>query len=58
VKAGEAVGQIHFIERPDREPVPVIAPTAGYLLATRGPSMVAQGDCVATIVHEVDPASW
>jgi predicted deacylase len=56
VAAGQAVGQIHFLERPDREPVPVVAPTAGILLATRGPALVAQGDCVACIAHDVDPA--
>jgi len=56
LKAGQPVGQIHFVERPDREPVQVIAPSAGILLATRGPSLVAQGDCVACIVHDVDPA--
>mgnify|MGYP007111987834 CR=1 FL=1 len=28
---------------------------AGVLLATRGPSLVAQGDCVACIAHNVDP---
>ncbi len=57
VQAGQAVGQIHFVERPDREPVAVIAPSAGILLATRGPSLVAQGDCVACIVHDVDLAT-
>lgn len=57
VQANQPVGQIHFVERPDREPVPVLAPTAGILLATRGPSLVAQGDCVACIVHEVDAAT-
>ncbi len=56
VAAGQPVGQVLFVERPDREPIPVIAPTAGVLLATRGPSMVVQGDCVACIAHDVDPA--
>lgn len=56
VKAGQVLGQIHFLERPDREPTPIIAPTAGVLLATRGPATVAQGDCVACIAHDVDPA--
>lgn len=56
VKAGQTVGLIHFIERPDREPVEVVALTDGVLLATRGPSKVAQGDCVACIAHDVDPA--
>ena len=55
VAADQPVGQIHFVERPDREPVQVVAPTAGVLLATRGPSMVTQGDCVACIAHDVDP---
>ena len=53
VVAGEVVGQIHFVERPDREPVPVVAPSAGVLIACRGPSVVAQGDCVACIAHDV-----
>jgi len=51
---GQTVAQIHFLERPDREPAPIIAPTGGLLLATRGPAMVAQGDCVACIAHDVD----
>ena len=51
---GQTVAQIHFLERPDREPIPIIAPTGGVLLATRGPAMVAQGDCVACIAHDVD----
>jgi len=56
VEAGQPVGAIHFLERPEREPVLVAAPSAGILLATRGPSLVAQGDCVACIAHDVDPA--
>lgn len=55
VAANQPVGQIHFVERPDREPVEVVAPSAGVLLATRAPSLVAQGDCVACIAHDVDP---
>ncbi len=57
VATGQTVAQIHFLERPDREPVPIIAPTSGVLLATRGPALVAQGDCVACIAHDVDLAS-
>lgn len=56
VKVGQPVGQIHFLERPDRQPVEVVAPSAGILIATRGPALVAQGDCVACIAHLVDPA--
>lgn len=53
VSAGQPVGQIHFIERPDRQPVEVVAPSKGLLIGTRGPSVVAQGDCVACIAHDV-----
>ncbi len=56
VAAGEPVGLIHFLERPDRQPTSVEAHAEGVLLATRGPSLVAQGDCVACIAHDVDPS--
>lgn len=55
VEAGQPVGQIHFLERPDREPVVVTANTAGVLIACRAPALVAQGDCVACIAHDVPP---
>ena len=54
VSAGQPVGLIHFLERPDREPATIVAPSAGVLLASRGPSLVAQGDCVACIAHDVE----
>lgn len=57
VSAGQTVGRIHFLERPDREPIEVTALSAGILIATRAPSIVGQGDCVACIAHEVDPWS-
>jgi N-alpha-acetyl-L-2,4-diaminobutyrate deacetylase len=55
VAAGQPVGLIHFVERPDREPVPVVAASAGVLVGTRGPSLVTQGDCVACVAHDVPP---
>lgn len=55
VAAGQPLGAIHFLERPDREPVEVVAHTAGVLVACRAPSLVAQGDCVACVAHDVDP---
>jgi N-alpha-acetyl-L-2,4-diaminobutyrate deacetylase len=58
VGSGQPVGQIHFLERPDRPAEIVIAPSAGILIATRGPALVAQGDCVACIAHDVDPSIW
>jgi N-alpha-acetyl-L-2,4-diaminobutyrate deacetylase len=42
VGAGQAVGQIHFLERPDHDPVPVTAASAGVLLAARA-ALVSQG---------------
>lgn len=56
VEARQPVGQIHFLERPDREPVVVTANSAGVLIACRAPTLVGQGDCVACIAHDVDPA--
>lgn len=55
VAAGQPVGAIHFLERPDRAPVEVVAHSAGVLVACRAPSLVAQGDCVACVAHDVDP---
>jgi predicted deacylase len=52
VAAGQPVGQVHFLERPDREPVAVVANRAGVLIACRAPTLVGQGDCVACIAGE------
>jgi N-alpha-acetyl-L-2,4-diaminobutyrate deacetylase len=56
VRKGQALGQIHFLERPDREAVPVEANADGVLVACRAPTLVGQGDCVACVAHEVDAA--
>jgi predicted deacylase len=55
VAAGEVVGRVHFLERPDREPAEVTANRAGVLVATRAPTLVGQGDCVACIARDVPP---
>jgi predicted deacylase len=55
VRAGETVGLIHFLERPDREPVAVLANADGMVIAGRGPSIVKQGDCVACIARPANP---
>ena len=55
VTAGQPVGAIHFLENLQREPALVVALSAGVLVATRAPSIVGQGDCVACIAHDVDP---
>ena len=55
VAAGQPVGQIHVLERPDRAPVPVAANGDGVLIASLAPTLVGQGDCVACIAHDVPP---
>ena len=55
VQAGQTVGQIHFLERPERGPEPVVAQSSGYLMTFRAPCLTQQGDCVAVIADEVDP---
>ena len=57
VRQGDLLGQVHSIEQPSREPVRVTAHADGLLVANRGPSIVGQGDCVACLAHDVDPAS-
>lgn len=55
VGEGQTIGLIHFLETPTREPLPILSPSEGILIANRGPTLVQQGDCVAVIAHEVDP---
>lgn len=53
VKRGQNVGFIHHLERPDREPEPIIAQSAGHLITMRAPCLTQQGDCVAVIARQV-----
>jgi predicted deacylase len=53
IKAGDHVGWIHHLERPDRLPEPIIAQSAGYLITARVPCLTQQGDCVAVIAQQV-----
>lgn len=54
VRAGDVIGRIHFLERPDRAAEEVLANADGILIAGRGPSIVKQGDCVGCIARDVD----
>jgi predicted deacylase len=49
VLAGQSVGKVHFLERPDRAPEPVIAPGEGIVCAIRALPLVTQGEVVATV---------
>jgi N-alpha-acetyl-L-2,4-diaminobutyrate deacetylase len=53
VSAGDAVGQIHFLERPDREPAVVHALTDGIVFVVRAIATTEQGDNVAVVARPV-----
>lgn len=54
ISAGQTVGQIHFLERPERTPETIVAQNDGYLVTFRAPCLTQQGDCVAVIAEEVE----
>jgi predicted deacylase len=54
VDAGQLIGRIHFIDRPDREPSPVHAANGGYVCVVRAIAPTEQGDNVGVIAREVD----
>lgn len=54
VQAGQAVGQIHFLERPDRPPALVQALTPGVVVVVRAIGPTAQGDNVVVVGREID----
>ena len=49
IEAGQAVGRLHFVERPDRVPVDIIARTSGIVCSCRALAPTQQGDCVMVI---------
>jgi N-alpha-acetyl-L-2,4-diaminobutyrate deacetylase len=53
IEKGQRLGQVHFVERYDRPPEPVIAQTSGILVCRRFPARIRQGDCAATIAAPV-----
>ena len=53
VQIGDCIGAIHHLERPDREPEPIIARRSGFLITARVPCLTQQGDCVAVIARQV-----
>jgi predicted deacylase len=52
VEAGDVVGRIHFLERPDRVPEPVVARTSGIACTVRAIATTQQGDNVVVIARE------
>jgi N-alpha-acetyl-L-2,4-diaminobutyrate deacetylase len=56
VRAGQTVGRIHFLERPDREPASIAALTDGVVCVVRAIATTDQGDNVLVVAREVDRA--
>ncbi|HZO97648.1 MAG TPA: succinylglutamate desuccinylase/aspartoacylase family protein [Gaiellaceae bacterium] len=56
VRAGQPLGQLHFIERPDREPVVVHAAMDGVVCSIRAIATTEQGDKLAVVGREIDAA--
>ena len=54
VETGEAVGRIHFLERPDREPETVVAGNDGIVCVVRAVATCEQGDNIVVVAREVD----
>jgi predicted deacylase len=51
VEASQPLGQIHFVEDPDRRPHQLLTWRAGVLLGRRVPGRAERGDCVAVVVE-------
>ncbi len=52
VAAGQPCGQVHFVDNPAREPVPVAFRAAGMVISKRRFGRVERGDCVAHLATE------
>jgi predicted deacylase len=53
VEQGQPLGQLHFIERPDRPPEVVTAAMGGVVCSLRAIATTTQGDKLAVIGREV-----
>jgi predicted deacylase len=56
VEPGSPVGQIHFIDRPEREPTRVCANNGGFVCGVRAIATTEQGDNVVVIGREIEIA--
>jgi ectoine utilization protein EutE len=52
VEAGQALGQIHFLHRHDREPVPIVSRRSGMLICRRPLAQVKAGDCLGIVAWD------
>src|SRR3954452_6440377 len=56
VGAGQPVGRLHFVERPEREPEEVTAPLGGVVACVRAIPITRQGDNVVVLGQPIDAA--
>lgn len=54
VSAGQPVGRLWFIDRPDRPPIEIEAPMDGYVVVTKAIPPTEQGDCVFVLGVPID----
>jgi N-alpha-acetyl-L-2,4-diaminobutyrate deacetylase len=54
VSAGQPVGRLWFIDRPERPPVEIEAPLDGYVAVTKAIPVTEQGDCVFVLGQPID----
>jgi N-alpha-acetyl-L-2,4-diaminobutyrate deacetylase len=54
VAAGQPVGRIHFLERPEREPETIEAPLDGVVAVIRAIATTGQGDSVVVLGQPID----
>ena len=54
VSVDEPVGRIHFLERPDRRPEPILSKTDGIVCVVRAIATTEQGDNVVVVAREGD----
>ena len=52
VTEGQVCGQVHFVDNPEREPVPAHFRTAGMVICKRRFGRVERGDCVAHLATD------
>ena len=53
IEKDNPVGQIHFIDNPERAPIPLIARQSGTFFCRRVQGRVERGDCVAVIAKDL-----
>ena len=54
VSEGQLCGQVHFVDNPRREPVPVHFRAAGMVICKRRFGRVERGDCVAHLATDLE----